>query len=154
MLRTKVLAGSSPAPGTLISMHSSLRLAIISLRISAIIYGVIGVGLLLSPLLFLALYIFTNELPEDLEDLGPVGGMLAITVLSWFVALWAIGPAIFIEFVIRGLKRTQYWAWIAGIIISGIYLPSGFIIFGVLGLAGLLNQEVSQQFNAARKNKP
>jgi Na+-driven multidrug efflux pump len=133
-------------------MHSSLRLAIISLRISAIIYWLLGVGCLLAPLFFLLLYALTNELPEDFEEFGPVGGLMLVTSLCWFAALFALAPAIFLEFVIRGLKQTKYWAWVAGIIVSGIYLPSGFVLFGILGLVGLLNQAVSVQFNAARRN--
>ncbi|EKE00569.1 MAG: hypothetical protein ACD_21C00326G0001 [uncultured bacterium] len=134
-------------------MNSSLRLAIISLRISAIIYWLLGLSCLLLPLFFVAAYFFANFMPDDLSDMEPLDALVIITLYCWFIALFAIGPAVFIEFVIRDLKRTKYWAWVAGIIVSGIYLPSGFIIFGVLGLVGLLNQEVSQQFNIARNNR-
>lgn len=131
-------------------MHSSLKLAIVCLRISAIIYWLLGTICLFAPLLFIALYTLFNFLPPDLEDLGPAGGLVAATLMSWFAAFWGIAPALFIEFVIQGLKRNQYWAWVSGLIMCGIYVPSGFIVLGVLGLVGLLNQDVIKQFSDAR----
>lgn len=131
-------------------MHSSLKLAIVCLRISAIIYWLLGTICLFAPLLFIALHTLFNFLPPDLEDLGPVGGLVTATLMSWFVAFWGIAPALFIEFVIQGLKRNQYWAWVSGLIMCGIYVPSGFIVLGILGLVGLLNQDVIKQFSDAR----
>lgn len=131
-------------------MHPSLKLAIVCLRISAIIYWLLGIICLFAPLLFIVSYIFFNFLPPDLEDLGPVGGLVAATLMSWFVAFWGIAPALFIEFIIHGLKQNKYWAWVSGLIMCGIYVPSGFMILGVLGLVGLLNQAVIKQFSDAR----
>ena len=63
-------------------------------------------------------------------------------VWGWFFI--AIG--ILIEFIIKGLKENKYWAWVAGIVISALSIPSFYFIFGILGLMGLLNKETKKAF--------
>jgi hypothetical protein len=43
----------------------------------------------------------------------------------------------------------KYWAWVAGIIVSGMQVLSIFFPLGIMGLMGLLNSKTRQAFNAA-----
>lgn len=133
-------------------MNQPLRLAIINLRITAVIYWILGVGLLFFPLVYIGMQALFGVNWTVLPELGPFGNLVAVTLYCWFAALFAIGPAIFLEFIIRGLKRYRYWAWICGVIMCGIYVPSGFMLFGILGLVGLLNRDVINEFNQRRQN--
>ena len=63
-----------------------------------------------------------------------------------FIALVSIGMGVFVEIVIKGLKDNKFWAWVSGLIICGFYIPSLFIILGIIGLIGLLNKEVRKDF--------
>lgn len=47
----------------------------------------------------------------------------------------------------RGLVAKKYWAWVAGIIVSGMYTFSLFFPLGIMGLVGLLKRETRQDFN-------
>ena len=102
-------------------MNPKLNKTIIILHISAVIYFLLGIALL--------------------------------TVLSRYIrfgasiiALVSIGMGVFVEIVIKGLKDNKFWAWVAGLIICGIYVPSLFIILGIIGLIGLLDKEVRKDF--------
>lgn len=133
-------------------MNSALRLAIINLRITAVIYWILGAGLLVFPFIYLLLYVIWGFDLALMPGLGPVGNLIAVTLYAWFAAFFALAPAIFLECIIHGLKRYKYWAWICGIIMCGIYIPSGFIVFGILGLVGLLDRAVTNEFNQRRQN--
>ena len=58
-------------------------------------------------------------------------------------AVLFIGFGIFIEYVIKELKEYKYWAWIAGIIISALYI---FALLGIFSLIGLLQEETRNNF--------
>lgn len=51
-----------------------------------------------------------------------------------------------IEFVASGLKRRKFWAWVAGLCIFGVYVPSLFLPLGALGLWGLLDTGARKEF--------
>ena len=98
-----------------------VKKAIIVLHISAILYFVIG--------LFMVFI---------LDDL---------TITAKFVVLLLVGGmGIFVEIIINGLKRKKFWAWVAGTIVCSLYIPSAFIVFGIIGLVGLLNKKVRCEF--------
>lgn len=59
---------------------------------------------------------------------------IAFCASSFFVAIVAG-----IECVVSGLSRGRLWAWIAGLCIFGLHVPSLFLPLGVLGLWGLLD---------------
>jgi hypothetical protein len=51
-----------------------------------------------------------------------------------------------IEIVAIGLNRRKFWAWIAGLCIFGMYVPSLFLPLGALGLWGLLDPGSRAEF--------
>jgi hypothetical protein len=65
----------------------------------------------------------------------------AVVLLLFFLAL-AVG----VEVVVYGLNRRRFWAWVAGLAIFGVYVPSGFLPLGVLGLWGLLQKASRAEF--------
>lgn len=104
-------------------MTKKLTNALIVLRISAVIYYILGI-------LFL---------------LGTLTAKTIDSRLIFFVAP-ILGCGIFIEFIIRDLKKRKLWAWMAGIILLSIYLPSAFLPLGVIGLRGLFSKETREVF--------
>lgn len=113
------------------SYPQSLKPALLCLRISeglyvllAILFGVLGT----SGMLF-------GEKPSSQAEYFYV---LGFTIFFVFLCL---GMAIFIEIVCQHLKQGKYWAWIAGLILSGIYIPSLFFILGLIALIALLKPE-------------
>jgi len=67
-------------------------------------------------------------LPLD-EDETNIQSSIAICVFVMCLALIAG-----IEFVVYGLKKRKFWAWVAGICIFAVYAPSLFFPLGALGL--------------------
>ena len=99
-------------------MQHRIGLAVVCLHISAALYVLLGLAF---PL-FLA------------DDRSGVGLPIALGFFAFCVAL-AVG----IELVVYGLGRRKLWAWIAGLCIFGMYVPSLFFPLGALGLWGLLD---------------
>jgi len=106
-------------------------------HISAVLYVLFGI---------LAFAMFAFLMPSIEPDFpSDVGWIFGILMLLLCILL-AIG----IEVVTWGLRNLQYWAWVTGIVISAIYIPSIFLVFGILGLIGLLNSDTQAAFQAAR----
>lgn len=106
-------------------MNPKLKKTIIVLRISSIIYFLLGI-------LFITF----------------------LSIGSGIMTVVLIGMGTFIEIVIRNLKRNKYWAWIAGIVVCSLYLTSMlFIVLGIIGLMGLLNKEVRKEFSKGTSRK-
>ncbi len=99
--------------------------ALISLRIAAVLYFVLS-----------AFLIGTGLVIDN-------GASLL------FISLFSIGFGYFILRVRSGLIAGKYWAWVAGIIISGMQVFSLFFPLGIMGLMGLLNTKTRQAFNNA-----
>jgi len=122
-----------------LAIPKSLKRAILCLRISealyvlvAFLFGALGaVGLFGPPL----------DAGDPYEK-GIVWGFV------FFLVFASLGMAIFIEIVCRHLQKGRYWAWIAGLILCGIYIPSLFIVLGIVGLMALLKPEVQAYFRA------
>jgi hypothetical protein len=114
-------------------MPKKLSFVTVSLRISSIIYILISViytlGLLLFP---------KDELASDPVELGIIIGTGVLTIILCILLV------VFIEVVINALKKGKQWAWIAGICLGGLYVPSLFLVLGVCMLIGLLDEEVKQ----------
>ena len=115
----------------------SLRPALLCLRISeglyiflAILFGVLGPISLFGP---------------PLDPGNPNEQMIIWGFVFLFVFL-SLGMAIFIEIVCRHLKQGKYWAWIAALILCGLYVPSLFIVLGIVGLLSLLKPETRAFF--------
>jgi hypothetical protein len=105
-----------------------IRLTIIALRISEVIYFLVA---LCSPFLFTA---YT----EGQDQIGLITGICT--------AIFGIGLVVFIELVIRNLKQQKFWAWVAALCLSGLYVPSAFLPLGIMGLIGLLDPETRAAF--------
>ena len=96
-------------------MNPKLRKTIISLRILSVVNFVIGgIVLLLS-----------------------FGFMIFVFPIAAFI----IGYGVFIELIIKDLKQKKYWAWVAGVVVSGLAIPSILFIPGIVGLIGLLDTQ-------------
>lgn len=64
-----------------------------------------------------------------------------------------------IELATRGLNRQKYWAWIVGIVISGLMIVSGFhnfigIVIGGLALWGLVDPDTIAAFKPQQSAEP
>ncbi len=101
-------------------------MAVVCLHISAALYLLVGVGLLLF-----------------LRSEDETGSGLAVGVAFLVLCLALISG---IEFVVYGLQRRKLWAWVAGLCIFGLYLPSLFLPLGALGLWGLLDSGSRKEF--------
>ena len=124
-------------------MNPKLKKTILCLRISSVFYFVLGT-LIASLLLFFSKKMFGEH---------PTGDTLGGLITAIFMAILSLAMAIFVEFVIHGLKKTKYWAWIAGVILTAMYIPSLFIILGIIGILGLLDKSVMSDFQQARNQK-
>jgi hypothetical protein len=107
-----------------------IGLAIWCLHISAILY--VGVGLLI---LVLG--------SDDRTEFAP---LFKVVIPSACLAM-VIG----IELVVVGLRRRRFWAWIAGLCVFSMYLPSVFLPLGFLGLWGLLDEGSRTEFRVGGK---
>jgi|SRR5713226_7521696 len=101
-------------------MRHKIGLAVACLHISAVLYLIVGI---------LIFFLFTR----DGDETG-LGMVFAIGALLFCLALIAG-----IEFVVYGLCNRKFWAWVAGLCIFGVYVPSLFFPLGALGLWGLLD---------------
>ena len=71
---------------------------------------------------------------QVLEDAGSFGQFF-LRFLGGVCLALVLG----IELVAYGIHRRGFWAWIAGLCIFAVYVPSLFFPLGVLGLWGLLD---------------
>ncbi len=116
-------------------MKTRLSLAIIGLRISNLLYAAMLILILLQ-----AFSIFNF-----------IDGLNLWALL--FLMIVTLGLVVFIEIVIACLRRHKYWAWVAGLIIGAIYLPSLYLPFGVLILIGLLSGSTRLEFESLKTKK-
>lgn len=116
----------------------SLKFVTIPLRISSILYLLIALGGLV--------FVFA---PMQIED--PVE--VVILRVTWaLISLMSVGLTVFIEIVIKSLKKGTFWAWIAGLCLAGLYIPSAFAVLGIFMLIGLLKEEIKDF--CSRKSGP
>jgi hypothetical protein len=115
-------------------MRHKIGLTIVCLHISAVLYLLIGV---------LVLLLFSGE-----GEAG-VGLPFAIGMFIFCLALVAG-----IEFVVYGLHQRKFWAWAAGLCICGMYVPSLFLPLGALGLWGLLDSGSRAEFGVGAGGGP
>ena len=115
-------------------MRHKIGLTIVSLHISAALYVIVGVLMLL---------LFSGE-----DETG-LGLPLAIGMCVLCLAL-AAG----VEVVVFGLHQRKFWAWVAGLCICGTYVPSLFLPLGALGLWGLLDSDSRAEFTVGTGGGP
>jgi hypothetical protein len=115
------------------AMRHRIGLATACLHISAVLYVIIGFGMLL-----------LTKVYKD-EGLG-LGAAIAMLV---FCLVLAIG----IEIVAYWLHQRKFWAWIAGLCIFGMYATSIFLPLGALGLWGLLAEGSRAEFGVGNSSR-
>ncbi len=76
------------------------------------------------------------------------------SVMGIFLSVFCILLAVGIEFVISGLKKRRYWAWLAALIACCLYLPSLFFVLGGLGLWGLIDPDTRAAFPPPGQTPP
>ena len=104
-------------------MHK-IRLATTCLHISAVLYVLVGV-----------LFVWLSRNVDGYERTGDV----AIGVFSLCLAAG-------VEVIAHGIRKRQFWAWVAGLCVFGLYAPSLFLPLGALGLWGLLDAGSRAEF--------
>jgi hypothetical protein len=109
-------------------MQKKIGLALLGIRISSVIYSLIAVGCVVGWFML------------------PSGSEMVLSWGLWLLAVFALAIVIFLEIVIVNLKRRRFWAWVAGIIVGGLYAPSLFLPFGVMILVGLLSADSRMAF--------
>jgi chromate transport protein ChrA len=111
-------------------MKNRVGMALVCLHVSAAIYLVVGL------LLFGLSYV-----PDLREELPAAFGVVGLI----FCLILVAG----IEVVASGLRRRRFWAWVSGLCIFGLYVPSLFLPLGALGLWGLLSPGSRAAFGIA-----
>ena len=114
-----------------IVMGHKINLAVTCLHISASIYFLLGLGG------FAFSFVVDPSVPAS--DVA----------ILWIGIAMCVGFGAFVEVVAWGLRNRKFWAWIAGLIVFALYVPSLFIPLGVLGLMGLLNEASRREFGMA-----
>lgn len=59
-------------------------------------------------------------------------------VVFGIVAAMCVGLALVAEIITIGMHLRHKWAWFAGLVMFGLYLPSLFMPIGAMGMCGLL----------------
>ncbi len=111
-------------------MKHRIGMSIVCLHLSAGVYFLLA---LLLPSLLLSISENEYKLP------------IAIG-FGIFCLMLAVG----VEVIVYGLHRRWFWAWLAGILVLGIYLPTIFLPLGAIGLWGLLDAESRAEFGMGK----
>ena len=113
-------------------MRNKIFLAIVSLHLGAALYVCAGA--------LFAIWVYGSdvELPRT---------KMVLPVFLVLVLAIAIG----IELVAFGLYRRKFWAWVAGLCIFGLFLPTVFFVLGALGLWGLLDPRSRAAFGVGAR---
>lgn len=112
-------------------MGSQTRLATLAIRISLVIYYLILAGCILMAVMFRG----DPEVPA---------------VLLWMPAGVLLPFIVFLECLLRALRKRKFWAWVAGLIVGALYAPSLFLPMGVMILVGLLKRESMLEFGLGK----
>jgi hypothetical protein len=107
-----------------------IGLAVVCLHISAAMYLLLGA---------LVSFFFISD------DKAAIGVILGVFCLGLIVG---------IEVVVYGLRKRMNWAWIAGLCIFAVYVPSLFFPLGALGLWALLDNGTQRAFIVGSKTRP
>jgi len=109
------------------TVKAKVRITIVSLYISLIVYVLVAVVTIIESLL-----------ASEFE--GFVRVVLAIMGIVSIFIVWGL------TVVVKELKQQKTWAWGVALAISIFYLSSIFIPLGILGLIGLLNKDTRRVF--------
>ncbi|MEN6356082.1 MAG: hypothetical protein ABFD83_03245 [Armatimonadota bacterium] len=78
-------------------------------------------------------------------------GLAAGNIGIWSVAVYIAACITSFEIVVMGLRKQRRWAWIIGIVLSGIIIVSGIgnvvgLVLGGLSLWGLVDSDTVKAF--------
>ena len=118
-------------------MHK-IGFATVSLHISAVLYGLLAVACLAGPY-------FVTDIPENQRTV--------VWIVAAVLAVISLALVVGVEFVAYGLRKRKFWAWVAGLCIFGLYVPSLFLPLGAFGLWGLLAPESRKEFDTGTPPK-
>lgn len=79
----------------------------------------------------------------------PNGEFRQVAIVSFVLSLVFLFLGILYYKVCSGLKSGKFWAWIAGIILSGMWCPSIFFFIGIPALWGLVCKNTRTYFFAS-----
>jgi len=98
---------------------------------------------------YLAVFVSVSLLIALLHESGGSGNQETIgqIISTMFLIIFAIFFGTFMFIIKRSLKKGKYWAWIAGIIVSGLMCTNITIVFGIPSLMGLLAKETKDFIN-------
>ena len=129
-------------------MPHKIIFATISLHISAFLYFLVGLGMMA---------LFALGLPLDDGPSARVNEPPPRAVglcLGLFLFVFCLALIVGIEVVAYGIQRRKFWAWIAGLCIFGMYVPSLFLPLGAFGLWGLLDEGSRAEFGVGTQPRP
>jgi hypothetical protein len=110
-----------------------IKLSYWALHLSAVVYFLIGAGVLFY------INVHLNDILR--EVMFPYVGLWNCATVVFFLLLCSMS-----ELVVWGLKRKKFWAWVTGVILFGTFLFSAFLPLGVMGLIGLLERKTRIYF--------
>lgn len=117
-----------------------IGMAIACLHINAVLHLIVA---------FLFVAFTSDPYPERVRGVWEV---IHTLTLAYSVA-FAVGMVV----IVYGLKRRRFWAWVAGLCVFGLDLPSIFLPLGAFGLWGLLDPGSRAEFGmgcGVRKAEP
>ncbi|MBL8792282.1 MAG: hypothetical protein JNM56_00100 [Planctomycetia bacterium] len=134
-------------------MRDKISFATASLHISTFLYLLVG----LSTFAFFAFWLpyeqAASEAPRR-QSLATGGQFDYVTLgIGVFMLLFCLALIVGIEAVAWGLQRRKFWAWIAGLCIFAMYVPSLFLPLGAFGLWGLLDEGSRAEFGIGRQSR-
>ena len=109
-------------------MNTTLRPTLVCLRISSVLYVLLALGSVFA----CSVASFEGETEVD---------AIILRVTLALLGVFSLVVGVFVEVVIRALKRRKYWSWIAGICLSALYISSIFMILGIIMLINLLKDK-------------
>jgi hypothetical protein len=109
-------------------MTHKIKFATVVLSISSVVYVLIG------------LFLFALSFSAATQNKS------STVVLNVILGTIILALAAGVEFVRRGIIQRKFWAWVAGLCIFGLYMPSIFFPLGVSGLWGLLAKGSREEF--------
>lgn len=135
-------------------MPKRLIITIVCFHITAALSLLAGVAVAVAGRLFAGLF---PEMTEGLK--GPEAAMfgqvfsavgIGVILMALFVLCWVA----WIEVVVWGLNKRNYWAWIMGLVICGLMIVSGTqtgigLVLGGLSLWGLVDPDSVEAFRPA-----
>lgn len=128
-------------------MPRRLIITIVCFHISAVLSALSGITLLVAASMFTEL--FRQAGPRSDYVLSQVATAMGVA-LPVFAGI-AVVAAVGIELTINGLNKRKYWAWIVGLVLSGLMIMSGMqniigFALGGLALWGLVDPDTVAAF--------